>query len=193
MKLDLDGFFFIAAKEALVPAPYLDNANVWTFGIGHAETSGMDPNPRLMGRGMPSDCELDNQIDFAFDIFKSHLEKYEDRVNRAVQAELTQAEFNVLVSFDLNTGAIFKASGTKALNRGDKADAIRRFGLYHKSGRPLRVNRGLVNRRASEANYWNTGSYSDDAVPVMAVTSSNRPGRVLRTLSKEDVAEYFDA
>ena len=41
MRVSTQGKFALAIKEGLVPAPYLDSVNVWTFGIGHAETSGL--------------------------------------------------------------------------------------------------------------------------------------------------------
>lgn len=187
MRLSDKGLFDLALGEALVPAPYLDNANVWTYGIGHAETSGLQPNPRLMPRGMPSD--IDAAIVHSIDLFKARIKVYEDAVNRAVKVPLKQHEFDALVSFHFNTGAISKASGTKALNQGNKADAWRRYSLYNKSKGPggkLVVNRGLVNRRAAEGELFLHGKYRSGSIPVYSVSRNGILGGVIRRINQEE-------
>lgn len=88
----------------------------------------------------------------ASEILATDLDECEDRVSRAVKVRLTDNQFAALVSFDFNTGAIFKASFVKALNRGDFAAVPKGLMLYVKSkGQTLR---GLVRRRQAEVDLW---------------------------------------
>jgi len=182
MKTSNQGLYAIALHEGIVPAPYLDVAGYWTFGIGHAETSGLAPNPKHMARGMPAD--MDAAIKQAFDLFRAKIGTYEAAVNRAITVPLAQHEFDALVSFQFNTGAIAKASGTKALNAGDKADAVRRFKLYNKAGGV--VNRGLVRRRDEEADTFLRAKYPSGPIPIYAVSSSGSLGGIVRSMREAE-------
>lgn len=182
MKLSDKGLYALALHEGIVPGPYLDTSNVWTFGIGHAETSGLAPNPRHMPRGMPAD--VDKAVAQAFDLFRRRVTSYEDAVARAVKVDLAQHEFDALVSFHFNTGAIAKASGTAALNGGDPADAWRRYALYNKSGG--KVNRGLVRRRGEEADLFLRAKYPSGPIPIYAVDGNGKLGRIIRTMPEAE-------
>ncbi|PKP73905.1 MAG: hypothetical protein CVT84_11205 [Alphaproteobacteria bacterium HGW-Alphaproteobacteria-6] len=50
------GLMALVRHEGLVPGPYLDVKNVWTFGIGHTAAAG-PPDPTTMPRGMPADLD----------------------------------------------------------------------------------------------------------------------------------------
>lgn len=181
MKTSPLGLYAIAKHEGIVPAPYLDPVGVWTVFIGHAETSGLAPNPRHMPKGMPED--LDRAIHEAFDLFRKRIAVYERGVKAAVKVPLAQHEFDALVGFHFNTGAIGKASATRVLNEGgDKREVVRRLKLYNKAGG--KVLRGLVARREEEGRMFLAGDYPSDPIPVFAVTSSNKVGKVIRTMSK---------
>jgi len=182
MKTSPEGLYALAVSEGIVPAPYLDVVNVWTFGIGHAETSGLEPNPRHMPRGMPDD--LDAAIVRAFDLFKYRIGVFERGVERAVTVPLAQHEFDALVSFNYNTGAIARASGTTALNAGNRADAVRRYRLYNKAGG--KVNRGLVRRREEEADMFLRAKYPSAPIPIYSVSASGKLGGVIRSMSKPE-------
>ena len=103
MRVSDKGRFALAIHEGVVPAPYLDSANVWTFGIGHAETSGAPPRPSSMPRGMPAD--VDAAIREAFRLYPVRLAEYEAGVRRAVKVPVEQHEFDALVSLCFNIGA----------------------------------------------------------------------------------------
>ena len=64
------GLLALVRHEGLVPGPYLDVKQVWTFGIGHTAAAG-PPNPATMPRGMPDD--LDAGIREAFRVFRADL------------------------------------------------------------------------------------------------------------------------
>jgi GH24 family phage-related lysozyme (muramidase) len=61
----------------------------------------------------------------------------------------TQAQFDALVSFHYNTGAIGRATLTRRHRAGDYAGAAREFARWNRAGG--RVMAGLARRRAAEA------------------------------------------
>ena len=71
-------------------------------------------------------------------------------------APTTQGQFDALVSFHYNTGAIARATLTARHKAGDCAGAAAEFARWNKaSGKVLR---GLVRRRAAEAELYAQGS-----------------------------------
>ena len=182
MKTSMRGLIAIARSEGIVPAPYIDPVGVWTFGIGHTVMSG-EPDPEKMPRGMPEDVGA--AIKQAVALFQKHIKKYEDDVNRAVKVPLEQHEFDALVSFHFNTGAISRASATEALNNGDKEDAARRLTLYNK-GRvngQLVVLEGLVKRREEERRMFLFDEYPREGITVWKVNADNKCAEALRIMS----------
>ena len=78
------------------------------------------------------------------------LVRYAADVARALgQAPTSQAQFDALVSFHYNTGAIGRATLTRKHLAGDFAGAAAEFARWNRAGG--RVMRGLVRRRAAEA------------------------------------------
>lgn len=67
-------------------------------------------------------------------------------------APTTQAQFDALVSFHYNTGAIARATLTRLHVEGDHAGAAREFARWKHAGG--RVLNGLVRRRAAEARLY---------------------------------------
>ena len=61
----------------------------------------------------------------------------------------TQGQFDALVAFHFNTGAIGRATLTRKHRAGDYSGAEREFGRWNRAGG--RVLKGLVRRRAAEA------------------------------------------
>jgi GH24 family phage-related lysozyme (muramidase) len=83
------------------------------------------------------------------------LERFEREVARALGAAPTsQNQFDALVSFHYNTGAIARASLTKLHKTGDHAATAAEFGKWTRAGG--RVLKGLVRRRAAEAALYLT-------------------------------------
>jgi GH24 family phage-related lysozyme (muramidase) len=81
---------------------------------------------------------------------EADLARYAAEVTRALgDAPTSQAQFDALVSFHYNTGAIARATLTKRHKAGDFAGAEAEFGKWvHAGGKRLN---GLVRRRAAEA------------------------------------------
>lgn len=159
------GCLTLIRHEGVVPGPYLDVKNVWTFGIGHTASAG-PPDPARMPRGMPAD--LDAGIREAFRLFRSDLAAYEAEVRRAVKVPLEPHEFDALVSFHYNTGGIAKAALTRHLNAGNRATAASAFMGWL---RPAAIR----SRREAERDLFAEGRYPTGTIPVWSV---DRNGRV---------------
>jgi len=82
--------------------------------------------------------------------FDDDMKRYAADVSRALgTAATTQNQFDALVSFHYNTGAIGKATLTKKHKAGDFAGAKAEFARWNRAGG--RVMAGLTRRRAAEA------------------------------------------
>ena len=73
MQMTEQGLLALVRHEGIVPGPYLDVKQVWTFGIGHTAAAGR-PDPATMPRGMRAD--LDAGIREAFRVFRADLARY---------------------------------------------------------------------------------------------------------------------
>jgi lysozyme len=158
------GLLALARHEGVVPAPYLDVKRVWTFGVGHTAAAGA-PDPAKMPRGMPAD--LDAGVAQAFRLFRADLGRYEAEVLRAVEVPLEPHEFDALVSFQYNTGAIARAALTRALNAGDRAAAGAAF-MNWLGPASLRA------RREAERDLFLHGRYPEGPMPVWAADAEGR-------------------
>jgi len=183
MKTSDAGLFALALHEGIVPAPYRDSVGVWTYGIGHTLGAGY-PDPAKMQRGMPSN--LDAALRDVFDLFRRDVAKYEAAVNRAVKVPITQAQFDALVSFHYNTGAIGRASFVKRLNAGDEVGAAAGMMAWSKPA-------SIIDRRKAEQKLFAKGIYPTGTVPVWKVDGN---GRVIwkpaRRLTKDQVLALPD-
>lgn len=164
MKLTDKGLFALAQHEGIVPAPYLDSVGVWTYGIGHTATAG-GPDPAKMARGMPAD--LDAALSDVFDVFRRDVAKYEAAVAKAVRVPLKPHQFDALVSFHYNTGAIARASLVKKLNAGDYEGAGAGLMAWVK---PPEVRK----RREAERDLFLRGIYPGGKVTVWQVSDAGR-------------------
>lgn len=87
---------------------------------------------------------------------EADLVRYANDVASALgNAPTSQAQFDALVSFHYNTGAIGKATLTRKHKAGDFAGAAREFDRWCYAGG--RVLKGLVNRRAAESALYRRG------------------------------------
>ena len=164
MKLSDGGLFALALHEGIVPAPYLDSVGVWTHGIGHTAAAGA-PNPAEMPRGMPAD--LDAEIKGVAALFRRDAAKYEAAVARAVKVPIKQHQFDALVSFHYNTGAIGRATLVNKLNAGDIAGAGAGFMSWIKPA-------SLRKRREAERDLFLHGIYPGGVVNVWGATAAGK-------------------
>ena len=172
------GLLALIRHEGVVPGPYLDVKDVWTFGIGHTAAAG-PPDPARMPRGMPADLEAG--IREAFRLFRSDLAAYEAEVRRAVKVPLKPHEFDALVSFHYNTGGIAKAALTRHLNAGNRAAAAAAFLGWLKPA-------AIRTRREAERDLFARGIYATGTIPVWSVDHNGRVdfSRPIRRLSEAE-------
>ena len=114
----------------------------WTIGWG---STGPDIRPGLIWTQAQCDAR-----------FAAEIQRYAAEVARAIgPAPTTQNQFDAMVSFHYNTGAIARAELTQCHIRGDYAGAKAGFAHWVRDG--TRVMPGLVRRRAAEAELYGKG------------------------------------
>ena len=120
-------------------------AEPWTIGWGATGRDGF--NGGRIGPGTRwTQAQCDTRL-------ARDLERYAAEVAAAVgAAPTTQSQFDALVSFHYNTGAIARATLTRRHIAGDHAGAAREFARWNRAGG--RVLKGLVRRRAAEAELY---------------------------------------
>ena len=155
MKISEKGLRLLSEWEGLSSNAYLDSGGALTIGVGHLITraermSGkirIDGDDVLYRNGLTDkQCAVLLMQDLYFT---------ESALNSWRCVELSQNQFDALVSFIFNVGTTAFASSTllKLLNQGhyDQVPAqLRRW--VHDNGR---VVQGLVNRREKEIKLWN--------------------------------------
>ena len=126
----------IKEAEGLRLEAYLCPAGVWTIGYGH---TGPDVWPGLVITEK-----------WAEQLLEEDLKRFEAYVSGYVRVDLTQDQFDALVSFTYNVGAeAFKNSTLlRKLNAGDYEGASKEFTRWNKS--KGKVLPGLVKRREKE-------------------------------------------
>jgi len=149
MKTSLNGILAIINEEALVLSTYRDAAGVLTIGVGHTAAAG-GLAPKRGGR---------ITIEQAIALLAADLVKFERRVLAAVKCSLKQHEFDALVSFDFNTGAIAGGTVDDKLARGDIAGAMATLQQYERAGGKKLA--GLDRRRDSEEAMFRHGTYPE--------------------------------
>lgn len=151
MKTSVAGLALIKQFEGLRLTAYLCPANVWTIGYGHTSAGGAP----AVRQGMKITKAR------ADEILRADLAKYEQGVTDAVSVQLTQSQFDALVSFAFNCGlgALRKSTLLKRVNakQFDRVPA-ELMKWTRAGGRELP---GLVRRRRAEAALWR--NISDEA------------------------------
>jgi lysozyme len=159
MKTSTEGLMALVGHEGIVLSTYLDSEKVPTIGIGHTAAAG-PPNPKTF-TGKLSIAE-------AFALFRKDVSKYEAAVAATVKVPLKQHEFDALVSFHYNTGAIGKASFVKKLNAGDRAGAIKGIMDWKKPA-------AIIPRRTAERDLFRTGIYPAPFANIYPVKANGTP------------------
>jgi lysozyme len=152
----------LLAEEGIVLRAYQCSAGVWTIGAGHTAAAG----PPVPKKGMTI------SLDEAMKLFRRDLAPFEAGVRRAIKVPLKQHEFDALVLFHFNTGAISSGSVDDKLNRGDRKAAMATFNQYVKAGGQRLP--GLVNRRARETAMFERGEYFERAIMLEDMTGRRR-------------------
>jgi len=157
-----NGLDFIKRKEGFRSGAYQDSVGVWTIGYGTTAAA--------LGRQISPNETI--TLEKATELLKHHISSsYETAVNKYVRNNITQGEFDALVSFVYNLGSgSFKSSTLlKKLNSGDHEGAASEFLRWDKAGG--KVLAGLTKRREEEKNMFLANSDDPSAQsPVVAET-----------------------
>ena len=134
------GIAMIKQFEGCKLTAYQDSVGVWTIGYGW--TKPVDGKPIRAGMTIKQET--------AERLLKTGLVSYENDVSRLVKVDLTQGQFDALVSFTYNLGARSLSTSTllRKLNAGDYAGAADEFLRWNKAGG--KVLNGLTRRREAE-------------------------------------------
>lgn len=141
MQTSVNGLKLIAQFEGILLEPYKDVAGYWTIGIGH-----------LIGDGriLPDSWNRKLTINECYDLLASDVRKFELGVKRYINVELTQNQFDALVSFTFNlgVGTLQRSTLRSKLNRGDVQSCLESWAKYNKAGG--KIWKGLDLRRKAE-------------------------------------------
>lgn len=133
---------FIESFEGLFLHTYDDGTGVLTIGYGHTSAAGL---PHVAPRMTITKDQADA-------ILSADLGAVETDVNRLVKEPINQNQFDALVSFHFNTGALARASVLRAVNAGSFEEVRGDLLLWcHAGGRFLK---GLERRREAEADMF---------------------------------------
>lgn len=155
MKIDNVGLNFIKEVEGIRNNVYLDSAGLPTIGVGHLLTRDELSSGKILINGIAYRYK-DGLSDHAIDqLLLKDLYIAQITVDRMVKVQLTQNQFNALVSFCFNVGrgAFINSTLLKRLNAG-KHEAVP-FELRRWKYAGGRVIQGLINRREKEIKMWN--------------------------------------
>jgi len=132
-----DGIDFIRREEGCRLTAYQDAVGVWTIGVGHV-------GPEAKPGATITQAKAD-------ELLRADLARFELAVDKAIAfPQLTQGQFDAMVSLAFNIGAANFASSTlvKKLNAGDAHAAATEFPRWCKAGGAF--NEVLAGRRGRE-------------------------------------------
>jgi len=140
MQISKTGIELIKRFEGLELKAYQDSVGVWTIAYGWTQPV----DGRKIGPGMVIDQATADRL------LKCGVVQYEQGVNQLVKVNITQGQFDALVSFAYNLGLRSLSTSTllQKLNAGDKQGAANEFGRWVNAG-GKRLE-GLVKRRVAE-------------------------------------------
>lgn len=142
----------IKHHEGVKATAYRCPARLWTIGVGHV----IDPNHARvpfadrLNLELPAGWNRTLSQDEINDILRKDLARFEMGVHRLCPGEMTQGQFDALVSFSFNVGlgSLQKSSLRMKHNRGDYEGAAEEFLKWAKAGG--KVLKGLLKRREDE-------------------------------------------
>jgi GH24 family phage-related lysozyme (muramidase) len=149
MTISAAGLAFVAHWEGERLHPYQDAAGKWTVGVGHLIRDGEDYSAGITHEK-------------ALEILSTDIHTAEAAVNEHVAVELTQNEFDALVSFVFNCGAAAFAGSAilHLLNNGQHQSAANALLMWDHRKDPrhneLVVDAGLLARRKAERDLFLT-------------------------------------
>jgi lysozyme len=158
-RLGADGLYF----------PYRDCVGVLTIYVGHALLPGED-----------FDSGIDDETGIS--LLSHDITKVETAIAKYVKVNLSQNQYDALISFGFNcgVGAIQSSSAIKLINAGKMAQAANALLLWCKAGGQLNV--GLLNRRKAEKQLFLTPVKDIQFVPADFQITLFEPRDILNLL-----------
>ena len=145
MKIDDKGLSLIKQFEGCSLVPYLDSVGVATIGYGCTR---YENGTKVSMADMPISQQR------ADELLRHLVVEFEDGVNKLVSVNISQNQFNALVSFAFNLGLNSLKNSTllQRFNSGDTLDATCEFTRWRFANKkPLK---GLLRRRLAEASLF---------------------------------------
>lgn len=181
MKTSLECRLAIMAYEGLYLEAYADLVGVWTIGVGHTQARGK-PIP-VSGMTL--------SLSEAIEVFNRDVAACEAEIRRAIKIDLTQRQFDAIVSWQFNLGAIGAKDTTltKRLNESrfdQAADELLRWDKAKVNGvkRPVKA---LTERRKAEREMFLNGVYGTSSIAF------KQPGKKLVAVSRAELADDLAA
>ena len=144
MKTSDSGLAFLTREEGEVLHAYKDAVGIATIGVGHVVRS---------DESFPDGITHEQSLE----LLRRDVGVAEGAVCRRVSVELTQPQFDALVSFVFNVGTEAFGNSTllRLLNQGDYAGAADQFLRWDHAGK--KVLEGLARRREAERQMFLSG------------------------------------
>jgi len=138
------GLEHIMKWEGIILKRYICPAGKPTIGVGHVI--------------LPNENYLEITKEQALEILTKDVQRFELAIKKHITVPLNQNQFDALVSFIFNTGegGIINTSIQKAINSSDFSKVPEKLKEWCKFrvGGVMKVNKGLLNRRTSEAQLF---------------------------------------
>jgi len=152
MKVSDKALGVIRHHEGVRQRPYRCPARLWTCCVGHVlyPDQGKLPLDQRMGFLLKPEDDRLWSMEEVNAILAADLQRFERGVERFIPVNLTQGQFDALVSFSFNVGlgTLQRSTLRQKVLRGDMAGAAEEFLKYCMAGgKPLK---GLQNRRIDE-------------------------------------------
>jgi len=151
--------------EGTVLHIYKDQAGIETVGTGHALTAGDKASGRFIHGISPEEAQ---------DLLRADVADAEAAIARMVKVNLSQEQFDALVSwtFNLGAGALQSSKLLVLLNAGDYDSVPDEMLRWCKRKDPktglLVVDAGLLARRRAEGSIWNSGHDHPQTVALVS-------------------------
>lgn len=145
MKLDTNGQNLIKGFEGLKLNAYQDSVGIWTIGYGNIT---YEDGSKVKKGDVISKEKADS-------LFNFYADKFATKVFSLIKKDLTQNQFNSIVSlaYNIGTGALSNSTILRKLNLNPNDPSIKtEFLKWVKAGG--KTIQGLVNRRVKESELY---------------------------------------
>lgn len=158
MTLTYRGALELAAHEALVRQAYKDSVGVWTWNVGMTDATG-----HLVARYIGNPAPLQHCMNLYVWALRNYA-RHVDEVFVGVPLEEHQCTAILSFTWNLGAGALRNASWVRHFRNGDMAAAEAAFKVWNRAGG--KVDKGIVNRRAREADLLFRGKWTNDGTMI---------------------------